>query len=193
MDIYLNFGELIQLPVLPSSFQIKEGMNNTEININGLGAVNLRGKRGLKSIEISSFFPSQAYDFCRCVPKSAYGYYCARLTEAMEKNVAGMATFTGTGINLQCTIESFEYGEEDGTGDVYYTLALKEYREPTAARVSRKQERTTYKTQKGDTFYKISRQFFGNSAYAGVIASANQKKVSYKYKKSKTIIIPGEA
>jgi hypothetical protein len=28
------------------------------------------------------------------------------------------------------TIESFTYSEQDGTGDIYYTLDLKEYKKP---------------------------------------------------------------
>lgn len=190
MDMYLNFGSLIQLPVLPSSFRIKGGMNNTEVNINNIGTINLLGKRGLKEIELSSFFPAQNYEFCRCVPQSAYGYYCKKITEAMEENTIGTILITDTSINMQCTIASFEYGEEDNSGDVFYTLSLKEYRNVTASRVSKSTRRTTYKTEKGDTFYKISRQFFGNSAYADRIAAANRKKVSYKFKKSMTIIIP---
>ena len=39
---------------------------------------------------------------------------------------------TGTPINFRCTIESFEWGEEDGTGDITYTLTLKEYRSVSA-------------------------------------------------------------
>lgn len=190
MDMYLNFGGLIQLPVLPSSFRIKEGVNNTEVNINNIGTINLLGKRGLKEVEISSFFPAQNYGFCKCVPQSAYGYYCRRLTEAMESNTIGTLMITDTNINIQCTIASFEYGEEDNSGDVSYTLSLKEYRSVTASRVSKRTEKTTYKTVKGDTFYKISRQFFGNSAYADKIAAANKKKVSYKFKKAMKITIP---
>ena len=29
---------------------------------------------------------------------------------------------------MHCTIESFNYDEHDGTGDVYYSISLKEYR-----------------------------------------------------------------
>lgn len=189
MDIYLNFGSRIQLPVLPSSFNIKGEMLNTEVNVNSLGAVNLLGKRGLKELEFSSFFPAQAYNFCKCTPIAPYDY-CKKVETAMENNTIGVVTITGTNINLTCTIENFEYGEEDGSGDVAFTIAFKEYRAVTASRVSKKTKKTTYKAKKGDTFYKISRTLFGNSAYASKIAKANKKKVSYKFKKAKKIKIP---
>lgn len=190
MDIYLKFGIAIQLPVLPASFKIKEGMNNTEVNINGLGTINLLGKRGLKEIGFDSFFPAQTYGFCRCTPKDPYGYYCKKLIKAMEENTIGILIITGADISLQCTIDSFEYGEEDNSGDVAYTISLKEYRSVKASRVEKKTKQTTYKAQKGDTFYKISRVLFGNSAYAKKIASKNKKKVSYKFKKKQKIKIP---
>lgn len=189
MDIYLNFGSKIQLPILPASFSIKGEMLNTEVNVNSTGAINLLGKRGLKSIEFSSFFPAQTYNFCRCTPKTPYNY-CKKLQSAMNNNTIGVVTITGTNINLTCTIESFEYGEEDGSRDVAFTIAFKEYRAVTASRVAKKTKKTTYKAKKGDTFYKISRTLFGNSAYASKIAKANKKKVSYKFTKAKKITIP---
>lgn len=189
MDIYLNFGSRIQLPVLPSSFKIKGEMLNTEVNVNSLGAVNLLGKRGLKELEFSSFFPAQVYNFCKCTPIAPYDY-CKKVETAMKNNTIGVVTITGTNINLTCTIGSFEYGEEDRSGDVAFTIVFKEYRTITTSRVSKKTKKTTYKVKKGDTFYKISRTLFGNSAYASKIAKANKKKVSYKFKNAKKIKIP---
>lgn len=189
MDIYLNFGSRIQLPVLPHSFKIKGEMLNTEVNVNSLGAVNLLGKRGLKELEFSSFFPAQAYNFCKCTPTAPYDY-CKKVETAMKNNTIGVVTITGTNINLTCTIENFEYGNEDGSGDVAFSIAFKEYRVVTTSRVSKKTKKTTYKAKKGDTFYKISRTLFGNSAYASKIAKVNKKKVSYKFKKAKKIKIP---
>lgn len=198
MDIYLKFGsdnsEGIKLPILPSSFRIKGEMNNTEVNINSIGTINLLGKRGLFEIEFESFFPRQNYNFCKCVPKEPYSY-CSTLRDKMQSNEIGVLTITGTNINLKCTIQSFGYGEEDNSGDVYYNISLKEYREISTSRVKKKTKKTTYKTKKGDTFYTISRKFYGNSAYAKNIQKANKKgkskyKLSYKFKKKVKIIIP---
>ena len=42
---------------------------------------------------------------------------------------AGSVKLIITGIlSMKVTIESFEWGENDGTGDISYTLSMKEYR-----------------------------------------------------------------
>lgn len=189
MNIYLNFGKKTMLPVLPASFEKQESMNNTEININSLGTVNLLGKRGLKKLEIQSFFPKRNYSFCKCAPERPETYV-KRFERAMEKNKVGVCTVTGMGISFRCSIESFNYGAEDGTGDVNYTISLVEYRNVKSERITTKTKPKTYRAKKGDNFYSISRKVFGNSAYAAKIAKANKKKTSYKFKKAKKIKIP---
>ena len=189
MDIYLKFGKKIQLPVLPSSFEKQGEMNNTEVNINSIGTINLLGKRGLKRMEIQSFFPKQNYDFCRCKPDSPSSYV-KTFEKEMEKNTIGVCTVTGAKISFNCTIESFSYGIDDGTGDISYKISLVEYRAVNAARIAKKTKATTYKAKKGDTFNKISRKLFGKTKYAKQIAKENNMKLSYKFKKAKKIKIP---
>lgn len=182
-------SEVVQLPVLPPSFSVKESQNNEEININTIGTVKLLGKRGLKEIEIASFFPKQNYDFCKCTPRAPYEY-CEKFKAALEDNTICVLTITGTNIAITGTIEEFEYGEEDRAGDVSYTINFKEYRAIKTARVSKKVTKKVYKVKKkGETFYYIARKFTGNSANAKAIAKANKKKVSAKLKKGQKIVI----
>ena len=56
-------SDKIMLPVNPESFSFTEKHNNTSVNVNSIGEVNLIGKRGLKEGTISSFFPNQNYNF----------------------------------------------------------------------------------------------------------------------------------
>lgn len=189
MDIFIKTSERdIQLPVLPSAFQLSGAMNNTEVNINSEGTINLLGKRGLVTVPISSFFPAQQYNFCRCVADAPYTYV-NELERAMRENDICVLTITGTGISLNVTIESFEYGEEDGSGDVVYTLSLKEYRTVSTARVNKKAKKTTYKVKKGDTWYSIARKKTGLSANAQKIAKDNKSKVTKKPKVGKKVKI----
>lgn len=189
MDIFIKTNrKTIQLPVLPSSFFIKEAVNNTEVNINSIGTVNLLGKRGLKSIQFSSFFPAQQYNFLKCAAAAPYTY-CAELIKAMEENDICVLTITGTNISLTSTIESFEYGEEDRCGDVSYTISFKEYRSVSTARVQKKVVKKTYKVKKGDTWYSIARKFTGLSANAAKIAKLNGKKITQKPKAKKKVKI----
>ena len=55
----------VSFPVSPSNFSVINPYNNTTVNINNLGDVNMLGKRGLSSLRFSSFFPSQSYTFFR--------------------------------------------------------------------------------------------------------------------------------
>ena len=188
MDIFLDFGERVKLPILPSSFEKQGGVNNTEANINSLGSINLLGKRGLKRMEFQSFFPAQNYSFCKCKPKKPKEYV-RYLEKAMEKKKIGVCTVTRIGISFRCTIESFNYGVEDGTGDVMYTISLVEYRGGLERHSERKKPRE-YRAKAGDNFNKIARKVFGSSKNAEKIAKANKKKGSYKFKASKEIKIP---
>lgn len=188
MDIFIKTSKkTIQLPVLPSEFHVSGEMNNTEVNINSVGTVNLLGKRGLTTVPISSFFPAQQYNFCRCVADSPYSY-CTELERAKNENEICVLTITGTTVSLNVTIETFEYGEEDGSGDVAYSISLKEYRTISTARVQKKVVQKTYKVKKGDTWYSIARKFTGLSANAQKIAKQNKyPKVTKKPKVGKKI------
>ena len=131
MDIYINWNDdtkTIRLPVNPESFNVEGSQNNTSINIQNFGEINLKGKRNLLSLSFESFFPAQKYDFAKGAYKEPYAYI-RKLKKLMEKNTTLHVVITETDINMQCTIESFSYGEEEKNGDVQYSLSLKEYRE----------------------------------------------------------------
>lgn len=63
MQIWLKQGkESLRLPVLPVNFDASIAQQNTTANVSSLGEVNLIGKRGLKTLPISSFFPKKSMD-----------------------------------------------------------------------------------------------------------------------------------
>ena len=51
-------GESVSFPILPSEFMVSNPYNAQSVNINGLGDINLKGKRGLKSITLELFLPA---------------------------------------------------------------------------------------------------------------------------------------
>lgn len=130
MELWLKGDRAIRIPVLPSEYTVTSAQNNTTVNVIGLGEVTLKGKRGLREISFSSFFPFN-YDSSYCEYRdirSPRAYVDA--IEKMKRVGTVRLMITGT-LNLRCTIESFEWGENDGTGDISYTLTLKEYRAPS--------------------------------------------------------------
>lgn len=116
----------IVLPVTPESFGVQVKNNNSVVNITNFGNYNMMGKTGLKSITISSFFPAQDYNF------SSGGDEPYELVNQIEEWRLSTKPLNllieNSTIDFDCLIDSFEYKEQDGTGDVYFTLILTEYR-----------------------------------------------------------------
>lgn len=177
-------SESLQLPVPPSQFQIVRANNNTTVDITTAGELNLIGKSKLATISFDTFFPNQNYYFCQYTgfPKP---YDCIKLIEKWRTSSNPIRFIvTGTDINMAASIEEFDYGEQDGTRDVYFSLSLKEYRfignsaasssSATSAVVRQtKAVPTTYTVKKGDTLFSIARKVTGDSSNYAEIASQN--------------------
>jgi len=198
MEIWLKHStsDQLLLPVTPSEFSITEKSGNNTVVINSLGEINLLGKRGLKEGSISSFFPDQDYQFVKGDPPDPYDAVDQILNWKEEGTTVRL--LIGSDINILVAIETFEYGEQDGTGDVYFTLTFKEYREielkkkpkkkKNKKKKSKKKKRKSkskknqksYKTKKGDTLRKIAKKFYGDSSKYKKIYNANKSKLKNK-------------
>lgn len=115
------------LPVPPSDYKIKTSNNNTAVVVEDIGEINILGRTKLSEISISSFFPNQKYYFCKTTPLLPYDYVNKIETWRLEYKPIRLV-ITGTPINTLFSIEDFEYGEQDGTGNVHFTITLKEYK-----------------------------------------------------------------
>ncbi|WP_080967438.1 hypothetical protein [Clostridium novyi] len=120
-------GEIFQLPVPPSSFNVSGGSMNKTINIMNFGELSIMGNRSLRTWSFSSFFPKQNYSFLKYRPFEPY-WYVDVLEKARTSKEVCRCVVTGTKLNMQCTIEEFTWGEQDGTRDVYFTISFKEWR-----------------------------------------------------------------
>lgn len=186
MDYYLSFNnneERLRLPVIPSSFEVNIPHQNTTVNINQLGEINLIGKTGLMSMTIESFFPAQQYSFCLYRDFQKPYEYIKQLLKWKELGRPIRVIVTGTPINYAMAIESLTYSEMDGTGDVYFSLELKEYKfiktpssntltTPTTQRET-KSLATHYIVQKGDTLWLIAKKVTGEGSNYKAIAQKN--------------------
>ncbi len=183
MDYYLSFNnneERLRLPVIPSSFEVNIPHQNTTVNINQLGEINLIGKTGLMSMTIESFFPNQQYSFCLYRDFQKPYEYIKQLLKWKDSEKPIRVIVTSTPINYAMAIESLIYSEVDGTGDVYFSLELKEYKfiktpssniltTPTTQRET-KSVATHYIVQRGDTLWLIAKKVTGDGSNYKAIA-----------------------
>lgn len=130
MDIFLSINnreQVIKLPVLPAEFKIQSGMKNETYDTISQGEIKLISMETLKSISIQSFFPSKDYSFLRDGTYKKW-QYVEIIEDWKSRRLPIRLTITESPINMACTIESFEYGMQDGTGDIYYNITLSEFK-----------------------------------------------------------------
>ena len=125
MDITLTqSGSGITFPVLPSSYTVSSAQNNTTVNVNAIGEVNLLGWPNLDTISWSGIFPRRAETYTAGDTLTPYEYV-QRLGEM--KAAGPMDLHLLDVMSIHCTIESFDWSENDGTGDIEYSISLKRY------------------------------------------------------------------
>lgn len=205
MEIWLNNGnDKIRFPVLPSSFKIGTSQNNTSENVHRKGEINLLGERNLETVELSSFFPAQEYDFCQYKGFNTNPYtYINKIKDWKQNKITPTLVITGRAdFNKYISIESLEYGEEDGSGDAAFTISLKEYitisysetkkktsggkkvkKKSGKKRKSKSKKTIKYTVRSGDTLKKIAKSKTGKSANASKIYAKNKSVIEKAAKK----------
>ena len=198
MEMYLKKDDkdIFRFPILPSAINVQDYAITNDSNITGLGDVTVFGGKGLRTIEISSFFPNpkRKYSFVSYTdyPKQ---YDCVnKIKKWMDKGEVLRFIVTGTEINFQVRITDFEYSEQDGTRDVYFTINLKEYRKIKISSTTPKKKKTdnkdrtdtketdnkpkqkTYTVKSGDTLYDIAKKHYGKGSDYKKIIEKNKSK-----------------
>lgn len=189
MEFWLQMGdtEKIQLPVKPTEYNVSVSHKNTVINVLKIGDVNLMGKTGLREITLSSFFPAKDYNFSNNSDRKEPFTYVEMIERWRKSGSPVRVIITGT-LNMNATIESFSYGEKDATRDIYYTMALKEYKNLNGGGTSSSSTRSTiestessgtsYTVKSGDNLWKIAKQVYGDGSKYMTIYEANKDKIS---------------
>ena len=175
------------LPVPPQSWEI-EGSNNVgSTSVINFGEMNNGSEPNLRTTSISSFFPIKNLGFISSSKFKDRYEYIEAFDKAREKGTVIEYQITDTNVYMNCVITSFKYGEDDYTGDIKYTLDLKEDKSIELVNKDGKVDAKGYvpensvygyywEVKEGDTLLKIAKSAYGDSSkYTDIMAKNNIK------------------
>lgn len=206
---YNNRQEVLTLPVNPSEFEDANSHNVEPFTTYQLGTINIIGRTALRTMVISSFFPNQAYSFCT-YKNFPPPYECKNMIlRWKESNRPIRVIVTGTDINTAYAITNFSTKEQDGTGDLYFTLELLEYKfnnVPSSSNSFEIDEWTGLRRRpyekgnrvilhtfvQGDSLWSLAERYYGNGELWTEIAGANSVEDPWRMKQflGKELMIP---
>ena len=178
------------LPVPPSSWEIQGSNNVGSTNVMNFGEMNNGSQPNLKTTSISSFFPLKNLGFISSSEFKEPLKYIEAFDKAREKGTVIEYQITDTLVYMNCIITGFNYGEQDYTGDYYYTLELKEDKSIELVNKDGKIDAKGYvpensiygyywEVKEGDTLLKIAKSAYGDSTkYTDIMAKNNLKNVN---------------
>ena len=199
-EVWFKTSEIdFRLPIEPSSFERLTSVSYATEKVLNLGDVAMYDSKGLAKISFDVFFPNHEYSF-----NSYKGvkppYECIKWLKKWEiEGSIVRIILTGTDINQLMRITDLNYGEKDGTGDVYYTIDLTEHREIVIPKVSSNSNNSNSSnnsnannntnrpvekppaTQKthvvgpGDSLWSLAKKYYGKGSLWKKIADANIK------------------
>ncbi|EOE7245876.1 LysM peptidoglycan-binding domain-containing protein [Clostridioides difficile] len=186
-------NDTFRFPVFPSSFEINSKAIVNTSNVLKTGEIAVFGGVGLRTTEISSFFPRNEASYCDYTGFPS-PYDCVnKIQRWMNEGFILRFTVTETNINFECIITDFQYEEKDCTGDVYFTLNLKEYKRIQIPSINSSDEKITsvkdvpiikgfetkkqrtHKVVKGDNLWSLAKKYYGNGDLYEKIVEANKK------------------
>lgn len=180
------------MPVTPGSYKWSNGKNMETINISQLGDVYRPGGRARFSGSFDFLLPAQEYPWMESGARADPQYYLDYLNAwALDDKTVRMV-ITGTEINSLVYIEEVSQGEQDGTGDRYATVSVREYQDLEAVEVAHTAGASqntarpaaaadpaggvqSYTIVKGDSLSIICRRYYGRSTakYYNALAKYN--------------------
>lgn len=210
---FIKDGTALTLPVTPAGYAWGVGRNMETINISQLGDVYQPGGRSRFSGEaLECLLPAQNYPWIEPGAIATPQYYPDILTSWASAGEPVRYIVSGTEISTLVYLESVEWREQDGTGDIYASLWLREYTDLEAREVaaaedivsvtgnsSRPAESSSisqaYTIVKGDTLSAICRRYYGkySAAYYNALARYNGIQNPHLIYPGTTITIPPES
>lgn len=160
--IFFSYGgRVIRLPINPQELPVVYEGNNDTLNVLGIGDITIQRTPKQKQITFTSYFPArndiEVLTRGGFEPPEFYIDFFNRalsekrvLTYTPAKRLETGEAFDTSDSGFQCTVEAFNLTEKGGeTGDFYYELTIKEWRDYSPQRVK---TRTTSSGEVAATF-----------------------------------------
>lgn len=128
--IMQGMTDTLTIPVTPSKYSITSGQKNKIVDITQVGEALIFGMPKLRTLSFSGFFPSLLHDYPFIVGDTKEPAEIVELlTKWKESRMPVRVIITDTPVNLMFGIMQFDWWEQDGSKDIYYTLSLTEYKD----------------------------------------------------------------
>ena len=165
-------GSSIELGINPESITVSESRDNIKENIDAIGDVYFPGKRGLKSVSISTFLPGSKSKFRR---RGSLQTELELINRWISEDVILRVVISKPTINFKAILDSKSITLKEGDLDVYIDLKLTEVKDidiPTVESVSifKKAEDTA-----GNTDVALSDRGAENAPKSGNVEIVNSK------------------
>lgn len=187
--IFLNSktNESLTMPVTPAEWSLEEGRAVESLDMAQTGQVNLPSLSSLFNEQLTFLLPSSVRNY---TDESYSGdpYAIVAMLVRWSKDGSPLRLIiTDTTVNTLVLFAPIRYSERDGTGDVYVTLTMRQYRELIAETTEKAETgntgrsqpetaasaETTYTVVKGNTLWGICRKFYGDGQLAWKLAAFN--------------------
>lgn len=210
-SVYLKIsGKKYKLPVNPEEIKKTQKLSIEKYQVLKSGQVSVPKFAELWTYEFDCELPHQEVHYMESGGRADPDRYIRAITMAQKKKKPIQLIYSNGETDdesVKVLIESCTITEKAGEeGDKYLSLSFVQYKTPSkkyvavvtpAATVAQPQtpqpanptveQGKTYTVQKGDTLWKIAKQFYGNGAEYGKIVSANSDKI-----KNPNLIYPGQ-
>lgn len=210
-SVYLKIsGKKYKLPVNPEEIKKTQKLSIEKYQVLKSGQVSVPKFPELWTYEFSCELPHQEVHYMESGSRADPDRYIRAITKSQKKKKSVQLIYSNGETDdesVKVLIETCTITEKAGEeGDKYLSLSFVQYKAPSkkyvavvtpAATVAQPQtpqpenpaveQGKTYTVQKGDTLWKIAKQFYGNGSQYPKIVSANSDKI-----KNPNLIYPGQ-